>query len=123
MVNSPGRGATVDKVRDPVRVELAEQCRQLLLHPDATVRNSASEILRLVLAALASPTWVPVAERLPADGQSVAFVVSCKDPTFYLNGSVLGGTFRAGPYAGFGVPGMTVSASHWMPLPAPPTGE
>jgi hypothetical protein len=38
----------------------------------------------------------------------------------YLNGKVLGGCFRSGPFGGFGVPGVTVDAWYWMPLPPAP---
>ena len=64
--------------------------------------------------------WVRSAERLPADGQSVAFVVRANKMLSYMNGRVLGGTFRAGPCGGFSVPGMTVDASHWLALPPSP---
>ncbi len=67
--------------------------------------------------------WIPITERLPEEGASVAFVVDCKNPSFDLDGMVLGGRFRAGPYGGFGVPGLVVNASHWMPLPPPPTAS
>lgn len=66
--------------------------------------------------------WISVKDRLPEPQQSVAFVISgVPEPSAYLNGRVLGGTYHGGPYGGFGVPGMTVSASHWQPLPEPPT--
>ena len=62
---------------------------------------------------------------MPDDGQSVAFVVSLSAGSTheYLNGRVLGGTYHGGKYGGFSVPGLQVSASHWMPLPAPPEQE
>lgn len=67
--------------------------------------------------------WISTDDRLPEDGQSVAFVVSCKNPNWdHLDGRVLGGTYHVtnGYRGGFGVPGLSVSASHWMPLPKPP---
>ena len=65
--------------------------------------------------------WVMVSERLPNDGQSVAFVVDCKNQNWdHLHGMVLGGVFRAGTSGGFSVPGLTVKASHWQPMFAAP---
>lgn len=64
--------------------------------------------------------WVSTAERLPEEGQSVAFVVRASNRLDYLNGRVLGGYYRAGPFGGFGVPGLIVDAWYWMPLPAAP---
>ena len=75
---------------------------------------------------LASPlteglgAWVSTGERMPEEGQSVAFVVRAFNRLEYLNGKVLGGYYRAGPFGGFGVPGMTVDAWYWMPIPAAP---
>jgi hypothetical protein len=63
--------------------------------------------------------WISVKDRLPDDRASVAFVVECKGSHFdYLHGRVLGGTYVANQ--GFGVPGLTIGASHWMPLQAAP---
>jgi len=69
-----------------------------------------------------STSWISTAERMPEDGQSVAFVVSLADGSThdYLNGRVLGGTYHAGKYGGFSIPGITFNASHWMPLLDPP---
>ena len=64
--------------------------------------------------------WIRSEDRLPEDGQSVAFVVRASNRLDYMNGKVLGGYFRAGPFGGFGVPGMTVDAWYWMPLPPAP---
>ena len=64
--------------------------------------------------------WIRSEDRLPEDGQSVAFVVRAFHRLDYMNGKVLGGYFRAGPFGGFGVPGMTVDAWYWMPLPNAP---
>lgn len=66
--------------------------------------------------------WISVEKALPADGQTVAFVVDCKSEILgYLHGRVLGGYFSyIGPYPTFSVPGLGLSASHWMPLPNPP---
>lgn len=67
--------------------------------------------------------WISTADRLPEDGQTVAFVVSAgpSGRFDYLDGSVLGGTYQAGRYGGFSVPGLLVSASYWMPLPEAPS--
>lgn len=63
--------------------------------------------------------WIPASERLPENGQSVAFVVK-SDIHDYLHGRVLGGRYSGGISGGFSVPGMTCLASHWMPLPEAP---
>lgn len=66
--------------------------------------------------------WVSVDERLPEGRAAVAFVVDCKNERFkYLDGRVLGGTYVTGQ--GFSIPGMTIGASHWMPLPPPPASH
>ena len=65
--------------------------------------------------------WVPCEERLPQDGQTVAFVVKAERMLGYMNGRVLGGRFHAGPGgANFSVPGLAVDAWYWMPLPDAP---
>jgi hypothetical protein len=66
--------------------------------------------------------WISVQDRLPEDGQTVAFVVDCKNPNWdHLHGRVLGGLYLGTKNGGFSVPGLTVNASHWTPLPAAPT--
>lgn len=70
--------------------------------------------------------WISTADRLPEDGQAVAFVVDCKPGSHmdYLDGRVLGGMFKAGKFGGFSVPGLQTAARYWMPLPdAPKDGE
>jgi hypothetical protein len=63
--------------------------------------------------------WISTKDRLPEDRQAVAFVVDCKASVWeYLHGRVLGGTFMS--QQGFGIPGLTIGASHWQPLPQPP---
>jgi hypothetical protein len=65
--------------------------------------------------------WIFTSERLPEDGASVAFVVKSSGRLDYLNGRVLGGIYRANKYiGGFGIPGLALDASAWMPLPPPP---
>jgi hypothetical protein len=66
--------------------------------------------------------WISVDYCLPAEGQSVAFVVDCKGgPYEYLNRRVLGGVFSmVGRYPTFSTPGLGLAASHWMPLPDAP---
>lgn len=65
--------------------------------------------------------WISVGERLPDDRQAVAFIADTKDwETFaYLHGRPLGGTYDA-KNNWFNVPGLSVAASHWMPLPPAP---
>ena len=63
--------------------------------------------------------WISVDERLPEHEQAVAFVVRTDGFQQHLNGCVLGGCFVRGQ--GFFVPGLGLEASHWMPLPPPPT--
>lgn len=66
--------------------------------------------------------WISVDERLPDEGQNVAFVVSGASLPFdHLNGKVLGGYFaHVARHPTFSVPGLGLRASHWQPLPAPP---
>lgn len=59
--------------------------------------------------------WISVDERLPEQGQTVAFVVDL--PGQYRHGQVYGGKFTGSDFA---TPGCGQPASHWMPLPAPP---
>lgn len=63
--------------------------------------------------------WIPVSERLPDNGQNVAFIVK-SDLHDYLDGRILGGRYTTGISGGFSVPGMHCMASHWMPLPDAP---
>lgn len=65
--------------------------------------------------------WISVKDRLPDDGQDVAFIVDIPEGRHsYLHGRLLGGNFRGGEFGGFQVPGMTLPASHWLALPPPP---
>lgn len=80
--------------------------------------------LHCAVALAAPPTaqaegWISVDERLPEHEQAVAFVVRTDGFQQHLNGCVLGGCFVRGQ--GFFVPGLGLEASHWMPLPPPPT--
>lgn len=64
-------------------------------------------------------SWINVNERLPNDGEIVAFVVK-SSINGYLDGRVLGGIYRSGVSGGFSVPDMTTLAYFWMPLPKAP---
>lgn len=104
-------------VREPTDAEANCITRSLLW------RQCAREIE----AALSAPApaaaseWIPVSERLPADQQSVLFVVwSTNSIMEHLHGRVLGGKYLGGSWSGFSVPGLVLEASHWMPAPAPP---
>jgi hypothetical protein len=66
--------------------------------------------------------WISVDDRMPDEGQNVAFVVSGASLPFdHLNGKVLGGYFaHVARHPTFSVPGLGLRASHWQPLPALP---
>lgn len=67
--------------------------------------------------------WISIEDRLPEEGQDVAFVVKAAKGSIqdYLNGRVLGGGFMiVGGHPTFTVPGVGFNASHWMPLPTAP---
>ena len=68
--------------------------------------------------------WISVEDRLPEEGQAIAFVVHWPGDEF-LHGRVLGGTFHSygGKMPTFSVPGTGFKATHWMPLPTAPNGE
>jgi chromosome condensin MukBEF ATPase and DNA-binding subunit MukB len=88
----------------------------------ARLAELEAQIATVAPAVDAQPGWISVDERMPDEGQSVAFVVSSASPTFaYLNGRVLGGYFgHVARHPTFSVPGLGLRASHWMPLPTPP---
>ncbi|MBR8241078.1 DUF551 domain-containing protein [Burkholderia multivorans] len=84
------------------------------------------EFVRDVLKAARRTTpdreaWISVEDRLPEEGQAVAFVVHWPGDEF-LHGRVLGGTFHSygGKMPTFSVPGTGFEATHWMPLPTAP---
>lgn len=87
--------------------------------------SDAKRMIELVRKFVAAPPtaqaegWISVDERLPEHEQSVAFVVRTDGFQQHLNGCVLGGFFVRGQR--FYVPGLGLEASHWMPLPPPPT--
>lgn len=65
--------------------------------------------------------WIPCSERMPDDGQTVAFVVRASNRLEYMNGRVLGGKYSVQKYSGgFSVPGLVVDAWYWLPLPDAP---
>lgn len=61
--------------------------------------------------------WRKASEHKPADMQEVIFIVSSRDD--HYDGRMLGGRYleRHNEYT---VPGMSFSASYWMPMPPPP---
>lgn len=63
--------------------------------------------------------WIACEDRLPEDGQSVAFISKCDRDEFY-RGRILGGRYVAGEFGGFTVPGLMTDASHWFPMPPVP---
>lgn len=71
----------------------------------------------------AKSPWIQFYEQAPADGQNVAFVTEWSHVMPEVSRRVLGGRYRAGKFGGFCVPGMTLKATHWMPLPDAPTGD
>jgi len=64
--------------------------------------------------------WISTNDRLPEDGQTVAFVCKHYDWAPDNGGRVLGGRFVAGRFGGFTVPGLMTGADFWMPLPDAP---
>lgn len=67
--------------------------------------------------------WISVDDRLPDDGQRVAWVADINKSSVhhYMHGEVFGGTFRMSDgHALFSYPGHSMYASFWMPLPAAP---
>ncbi|KWH17621.1 DUF551 domain-containing protein [Burkholderia multivorans] len=84
--------------------------------------------LRSLLAPTQQPSgevtdtvWISVDERLPEEGEAIAFVVHWPGDEF-LHGRVLGGTFHSygGKMPTFSVPGTGFKATYWMPLPTAP---
>lgn len=104
-------------------------CTRLHRHPEAaggayrtTTVQRAWEAWQAAIESMAAG-WISVDDEMPEPGQTVAFVVRT-DPEGshrHLNGRVLGGRFLLGQ--GFSVPGLSVDATHWQPLPAPPTPQ
>lgn len=72
--------------------------------------------------AFKSSEWVSVKDRLPEEGQTVAFVVKSINRE-YENNKVLGGRYVGNKYGcpGFCTPGIEWEGKYWMPLPKPPT--
>jgi hypothetical protein len=86
----------------------------------------AVQIKRLtsVVRSNATNGWISVKDRLPEDGQVVAFIID-KSVNYY-GGSMCAGRFRYFDYGDiklpeFGTWGLGgLTASHWMPLPEAP---
>ena len=72
------------------------------------------------------PVWVKCSDRLPESDCDVAFIADIWERSIHysgMHGMVLGGRYRASDLGGrFSVPGHAMNASHWMPLPLPPSG-
>ena len=86
--------------------------------------NNYCVVKKADMLELLSPGWISVKDRLPEDGQVVAFIID-KSVNYY-GGSMCAGRFRYFDYGDIKLPkfgtwgygGLT--ASHWMPLPAAP---
>ena len=91
-------------------------------------RSSVKDAVRALLPhPITKPSpegWISVKDRLPEDGQVVAFIID-KSVNYY-GGSMCAGRFRYFDYGDiklpeFGTWGLSgLPASHWMPLPEPP---
>ena len=84
--------------------------------------NEVGELMNAWLRANGGGPWVSCDEKMPAEDQTVAFVVQAGGCFDYLNGRVLGGMYRHSPFGGdFSVPGMTLQATYWRPIPEAPS--
>lgn len=83
--------------------------------------HEIGEMMNAWLRANGGGPWIPCGEQMPEDGQTVAFVARAGGTFEYLNGRVLGGMYRPSPFSGdFSVPGMTLQATYWRPIPEGP---
>lgn len=100
---------------------LRDYARRPQYKGDADAFNAAAdEIERLHDLLFGVGGWISCEDRMPTDGQTVAFVVRSENRLEYLNWRVLGGVYTSGPCGGFSVPGMTVDAWFWMPMAEAP---
>lgn len=84
--------------------------------------SDVGEMMNAWLRANGGGPWIPCADKMPEDGQTVAFVVRAGGRFEYLNGRVLGGMFKPSPFGGdFSVPGMAMCADFWRPIPEAPS--
>lgn len=122
-----GRASLSANAGEPTKAQI----REVFMAHGFSVKEGQADLKQYVydaayaLLTLAAPPtaqaegWIGVDERLPEHGQAVAFVVRTDGFQQHLNGRVLGGCFVRGQ--GFSVPGLGLEATHWMPLPPPPT--
>ena len=86
-------------------------------HEQAEVlAKGIADIIRIA----AEPDWIPVSERLPANGQAVLLY----DPCVPDDDSIALVVFSEGEWRSpseEGRPMYDYEPTHWMPLPAPPT--
>lgn len=84
--------------------------------------NEAGEMMNAWLRANGGGQWIPCSEKMPEDGQTVAFVAKTSGTFEYIDGRVFGGNYSAAQYGGgFSVPGLVVDAKCWRMLPAAPS--
>ena len=90
--------------------------------PYAFTEEIAADALELIQQLEAqAPRWISVEERLPEEGQQVAFIPSCKHGSVYVgvlskigkSGGVMF-SHREGRYKS------NYYAKYWLPLPEPP---
>jgi hypothetical protein len=81
----------------------------------AELWETRKKILFDITDAFTRARWIPVSERMPADKEYV-LTFSCSDHNGYIEMRVQQRRDGEWDYD-------ETEPSHWMPLPAPPTGE
>ena len=87
---------------------------------DIRIRNGGDDALAAALELL--PRWIPVTERSPEDSNSVLLYLDHRDG--YGSAAVgyyMGGEFWLYEGVNITCDSAGVDATHWMPLPAPPS--